>query len=336
LKLFVTGATGFLGKAVVAAAVAHGHHVRVLVRPAAKAIPAWWQENPLVEIANGDLRIQASISPALKGIDTVVHLAATKSGDLYEQFAGTVIATENLVNEMEVQDIRRIVLCSTFSVYECLKRWSWSLLDENSPLVREPRQRDEYSQTKLVQESLVRETAEAHGWSCIVLRPGVIFGRDNLWTSWIGEKLSDRCWVRTGTFAPVPLTYVENCAEAFVKAVEYSGVERELILNVVDNETPSQRAYMNAVHSVTKSRAWIIPMPWCILRFLARSAWLTNKVCFGGTGKLPGLLRPAALHARCKPLRYTNKKLRRILGWSPQFSVNEGLIRSVAPESDGI
>lgn len=330
----MTGSTGFLGKAVVAAAVKREHHVRVMVRPATKAIPAWWQDSNFIEIAHGDLRAPDSIAAAMNGVDIVVHLAAMKSGDLYEQFAGTVIATENLLEAMKVNNVRRIVLCSTFSVYECLNRWSWSLLDESSPLVRDPKQRDEYSQTKLIQEALVRQTAEEHYWSCIVLRPGVIFGRDNLWTAWIGQKLSDRFWLRTGAFAPIPLTYVENCAEAFVRAIEYSGSDRELILNVVDDETPSQRRYMNAIKKATESDAWIIPVPWWILRSMARCAWIINKLCFGGTGKFPGLLRPAALHARCKPLRYSNKKLRTVLGWSPRVSLNEGLLQSVKLECD--
>lgn len=331
MNVLVTGATGFLGKAVVEALAARGHKVRAIARPASRTVPPSWANNPHIEIVRGDLRIAQSISAMLDGIDTVVHLAAVKCGDLFEQFAGTVGATENLLNGMIAKGISRCVLCSTFSVYECLNKWNWSLLDEESPLVKEPQYRDEYSQTKLVQEALVRDTAKKHGWSCIVLRPGVIYGPDNLWSAWLGEQLNERWWIRTGTFAFIPLTYVENCAEAFARAVEYSGNVRELILNVVDDETPTQRSFLNAVHAATKSRARVIPIPWLLLRFTARILWTINTLFWGGKGKLPGMYRPAALHARCKPLRYSNRKLRATLGWAPRFDLREGLARSLHP-----
>lgn len=336
MKLLITGAGGFLGRYVVAAAVARGHRVRAMLRPAAKSLPPGWEGHPQVEVARGDLRSPQNIDELLAGVDGVIHLAAAKAGDLYEQFGGTVLATENLLNAMVRTKVARLVAISSFSVYEYLRRRAWSRLDESSPLAVDPFTRDEYCQTKLAQERLILEQASAHYWHCLVLRPGVIYGRDNLWTARLGMQINERWWLRTGTFAPLPLSYVENCAEAVVLAAEHEGAQRVQVLNVVDTKTPSQREYLSELRAHLSPRPRIIPIPWTAMRLLARLAWLVNKVFFHGTAKVPGLLVPSRLHARCKPLRYGNAAIVTALGWRPRFSWQEGIRRSLAEHDPAI
>jgi len=330
MKLLVTGAGGFLGRHVVAAAVARGHQVRAMLRPATRSVPAGWPEHSAVEVVYGDLRAPRGLEPMLVGVDAIVHLAAAKAGDLYEQFGGTVLATENLLSLLPGSDVKRLVVTGSFSVYEYLRHRAWSALDESSPLAVNPFDRDEYCQTKLAQEQLVLERASSDGFTCVVLRPGVIYGRDNLWTARLGMQAGTRWWLRTGTFAPLPLTYVENCAEAVVLAAEYDGPERSLILNVVDDQTPSQRAYLKELQRRINPRPRVVPIPWTLMRLLARLAWLTNRLFFKGTAKVPGLLVPSRLHARCKPLRYSNRAIKAALGWQPRYTWQEGIERSLA------
>lgn len=332
MKVLVTGAGGFLGRSVVASAVAQGHTVRAMVRPASRHVPASWQDHAQVEIVRGDLRARGSFDALLDGVDVVAHLAASKAGDLYEQFGGTVLATENLLAAMKRCDVEKVVLISTFSVYEYLHRWTWSMLDEQSPLAADPTDRDEYCQTKLEQERLVRDHIKANGGQCVILRPGVVFGRDNLWTARLGIQAGERWWIRTGTFAPLPLTYVENCADAIVKAAEYDGGQPVTTLNVLDDDTPSQRAYVNALRRRMSPRPRVVPVPWTAMRILARLAWLTNRVCFRGTAKVPGLFVPSRLHARCKPLRYSNARIKEALGWSPRYTWREGIDRAMGSD----
>jgi nucleoside-diphosphate-sugar epimerase len=335
MKLLITGAGGFLGQFVVASAVSRGHCVRVLIRPASRSVSTAWQDHPQVEIVRGDLRARGSLSEILDGVDTVIHLAATKSGDLYEQFAGTVLATENLLHSMRETGVNRLVVTSSFSVYEYLGRWAWSMLNEESPLARIPADRDEYCQTKLEQERIVREHFKVHGGQYVILRPGVIYGPENLWTARLGMQMSSRWWIRTGAFARLPTTYVENCAEAVTMAAEYDGKERELVLNVVDGDTPSQRRYLNAIRRRMSGKPRVIPIPWTVMRLMARLAWLTNQICFRGTAKIPGIFVPSRLHARCKPLRYSNKRIVQALGWSPQYSFDQAIERSLREQPLG-
>jgi nucleoside-diphosphate-sugar epimerase len=326
MKLLITGANGFLGRHVMTEAVRRGHWVRALVRPSTDVTKLEWYARDRVEVARGDLRSRQGLSDVVRGVDCVLHLAAAKSGDLYAQYAGTIVATENLLAAMTDAGLHRIVLASSFAVYDYLKLHDFSLLDENSLLEESGFDRDEYAHTKLVQERLVREHAESHQWDCVILRPGVIWGKDNLFTARLGIQ-AGRVWVRTGAWARLPLTYVENCAEAVVMAAESKAAQGQTF-NVVDDERPTQRRFASMIRRHFDPRPVIVPVPLWVMRIVSGLAWQTNKRIFGGRAKIPGLFVPARLAARCRPLRFTNQKIKNGLGWKPRYSLREALDRS--------
>jgi nucleoside-diphosphate-sugar epimerase len=340
MKLLITGASGFLGEYVVAEALGRGHRVRAVVRPGAALdeLPALLDER--IELARVDLRSKRGLVDAVTGVDAVLHLAASKAGDMYAQYAGTVVATENLLEAMTAAARQpgaprpRIVGISSFSVYDYIRMWSYSRLTESSPLAAEFPPRDEYSHTKLVQERLIRETAQREGWDWAVLRPGVIYGRGNLWTARLGMSGGEKRWIRIGSFSRLPLSYVENCAEAIVMAAEKPG-PLALTCNVIDDECPTQGRYAREVVRRLSPRPRMITIPWPAMRLVARAASMVNTLAFRGRAKLPAILVPAKLHARFKPLRYTHALLRGSLGWTPRYGLSEALDRSVRPsESD--
>ncbi len=327
MKLLVTGANGFLGREVVRKAVEAGHTVKVLIRPASRTFSSWWETEPRIEVIRADLRDSLSVQKLPPQIDGVIHLAAVKSGDLYAQIGGTVIGTENLLKYISTSQVKIVVAASSFSVYEYVRRRTRSNIDENSPIAENQYDRDEYCQTKLMQEELLFDYVANGGVQVIVLRPGVIIGKDNLWTARLGMQLSEHTWIRIGGRAQLPVTYVENCAEAFIKAAEYQGKEKSLILNVVDSQNPSQRQYLRFIISRLSNKPRIITIPWPAMRLLARAAWIANAVFFGGEAKVPGLFIPSRLHARCKPFLYSNSRIQKVLGWTPKFSWQEAVER---------
>lgn len=331
MKLLITGATGFLGRYTVASALRYGHHVSALVRPASDWAANPWSVSPNVERVCGDLRQPRDLAGALDGVDAVLHLAATKEGDIYEQLAGTVIGTENLLRAMDQAGVGRLILTSTFAVYDYLHQHMWSRIDETTPLETSPAIRDEYAQSKLIQEQLVRAWAASSDHHATILRPGVVYGPGNWWTARLGAQMSDRWWVRTGAWAKLPLTYVENCADAIVMAAEKSSGDVP-VFNVVDDEMPTQRRYLNEVRKRIERPPHVLPVAWTVMRLLARSAWLTNRIIFKDRARVPGLLSPARLHARCKPLRYSNVRLKSELGWNPRYGLCEGLDRCFASD----
>ena len=331
MKLLVTGASGFLGRYVVDEALRRGHVVRAMVRSPASAAKAGWGTDPRLEITVADLRSRRGLTDAVAGVDAVLHLAAAKAGDVYAQYGGTVVATENLLWAMDQTSARRIVHVSSFSVYDWMRLRGGSLVDESALLEKNAFDRDAYAHTKLVQERLVR--GREQGWKWTVLRPGMIIGPDNLWSARVGAQ-GNRVWVRMGARARLPITYVENAAEAIVLAAENEAAAGQ-VLNVVDDETPTQRQYVEMLAQRTTPRPKVVPLPWTAIRVTARLASLTNKLLLRNRARLPGILVPCRVHARFKPLKYTNRKIKEVLGWSPRYSLVQAIDRSMGRQATG-
>ncbi len=131
MKALVTGANGFLGRYVVRALLARGIAVRAMVRPAARLEGLGWPSS--VEVFRADLRTSRDLPRAFDGVDVLLHLAAVVSGGEDAQFAGTVAGTERLLEGMAATACQRLVLCSSFSVYNYSA--VSGTLDEDSPLL---------------------------------------------------------------------------------------------------------------------------------------------------------------------------------------------------------
>jgi len=302
MKLLVTGATGFLGRRVVAEAIRRGHTVRAMVRPgfAGALLPGG------VDLLHADLRDSRGID--LAGADAVLHLAAAKTGDLYTQMLTTVVGTEHLLAAMRAAQLTRLVLVSSLSVYDYAALPAWATLDESSPLESQPQYRDAYCQAKLWQERVVREAADMR---CTMLRPGPIVGPGHEWTSRLGMQLTKRWWLLVGCMAPLPLVHVDSCARAVVLAAERSAAVGET-LNVIDDPPPSQWRY---ARRIAPAGTRLVPVPRFMASAIAHTASAVNRHWFDGQARVPGLFIPRTLAARCKPLRYPNDHLKRSLDW---------------------
>jgi 2-alkyl-3-oxoalkanoate reductase len=340
-KVFITGAAGFVGQYVVAAVLRAGHEVLANVRLKTDVSRISWHNHPRVSFVRQDLRQRRGLVEALSGANAVIHLAAVKSGDFYDQFAGTVIATENLLWAMESAGVRQLVAISTFSVYDFFNLKPWRLLDENSPIESSPQNRDEYAQTKLIQEELYRDFMRDKG-EVTILRPGMIYGRDNLWHALIGAELGSDRLLKIGGRAILPMTYVENCAEAIASALSAPEAIGETI-NLVDDNLPTQRTYLKQLLAYTPHPPKLIPVSWFVMRSIANLACWYNRTFLGAQAKLPGILVPAKLQGRFKPLKYNNLRAKALLNWTPQYSTEEAFSRSCSdldlvevPQSDAL
>ncbi len=333
MRILITGSTGFVGRYVIASALRRGHKVRAVIRPSSSVSGLGSLiEDSAFESVGADLRSSDGLSEALDGVDTVIHLAAAKAGDFYTQFAGTVIGTENLLAAMSTVGVRQMVGVSTLSVYDYLAMGKGELLDEESPIDLSPARRDEYARTKLLQEELYREFAESEGNKLVILRPGMIYGRHQLWHALLGAELGP-LFLRIGSRATLPLTYVENCADAMVSASEQLADEPSRLagqtINIVDDHLLTQGEYINAVSRVMAPPT-SIRVPWLVMQAAADLLDKGNDIIVGGRAKFPGFIVPDRLHARFKPLRFTNAKAKRIMGWWPHYSTAEAFERSAS------
>ena len=324
MRALVTGANGFLGRHVVGALLARGIEVRAMVRPAACLGALGWPSS--VDVVRADLRTSRELACAFEGIGVLIHLAAVVSGAEDAQFSGTVAGTERLLQAMAGSACRRVVLCSSFSVYDYST--THRTLDEDSPLHRVPDvySRDGYTISKWWQERVTRRFVEKYGWDLTVLRPGFVWGRDNGYLAALGQRLG-RHHVVNGPLTRIPMTHVENCADVFAQ-VAADPRARGQTFNVVDG--PGERIWRYlADHMRGIGRpGWRLPVPYWLAISVVRLAFST---VLRRATKVPSILVPRRLEARLKPLRFENRKLREMLRWTPPLDYQRCLLRTYGP-----
>lgn len=317
MKILVTGANGFLGRHVVTELIGRGHTVRAMVRPAANISRLGWTEQ--VEVYRADLRVHADLVPAFDGVDALVHLAATVVGDADAQLAETVVGTTRLLQAMARTQTRRLLLASSFSVYDFNN--ARGALTENTPLDPRIYERDGYAIAKTWQERVARSMSAEHGWDLIVLRPGFIWGPGNEYLACLGQSFGAAHLV-FGPLTRLPLTHVTNCAHCFAEALENPNAVGRTF-NVVDDDSIRAWGYMGRYLRGTGTRGVRIPVPYVLCLLLVHTIHAISKMIFHGKGKLPSLVVPCRFKARFKPLRYPNTVLRDLLSWKPPRNFRE-------------
>lgn len=328
MRALVTGANGFLGRRVVTALLSRGHAVRALVRPSTAVEKIGWPDS--VEIARGDLRSARELAPLFDGVDVLVHLAAAVTGAEDAMFASTVSGTERLLGAMAGSVCRRIVLASSFAVYD----WSAirGTLDESSPLETgaDLYRRDGYTIAKVWQERITRRAAAEHGWDLTVLRPGFIWGRDHGYLAACGQRIG-RLHLVIGPFSHLPLTHVDNCADLFVRAAIDPRAAGET-LNVVDGPGERIWSYLGDHLRHAGEAGFRLPLPYTVAFGIVSLLYAT---ILERNDKLPQVLIPCRFESRLKPLRYTNRRAQDLLGWRPPFDYAECLRRTYGPAAVG-
>jgi 2-alkyl-3-oxoalkanoate reductase len=331
MKALVTGANGFLGGHVVGALLARGIEVRAMVRPTARLETLGWPSS--VEVFRADLRTSYELRRAFEGVDVLLHLAAVVSGGEDAQFAGTVVGTERLLDAMASSACRRLVLCSTFSVYDYSS--THRVLDERSPLHQVPDvyTRDGYTISKWWQERVTRRFVERYGWDLTVLRPGFIWGRDHGYLAALGQQFG-RHHLVIGPLTRMPMTHVENCADVFALAAEDARA-RGQTFNVIDGTGERIWTYLSDYIRGSGQPGWRVPVPYWLAIIIVRLAFAT---VFRSASKVPSILIPRRLESRLKPLRFENRRLRETLGWTPRLDHQQCLERTyglAAPTAAG-
>lgn len=330
MKILVTGAGGFLGKAIVERLLAHGQtDVRCMLRDTSKArgleeIAARYPKAQLEFIAT-NLRNLAEIGRAVAGCEVVIHAAAALKGSPAEMFLDSVVASRNLL-EAIVNEVRpmRVVLVSSFGAMGVAELQRGAMVDESTPLERHPERRDVYSHSKLRQEQLFWEYRDKYGFELVVLRPGVIYGPGGgHFSNRVGLSLFGR-FLHLGGNNLLPLTYVDNCAEAIVVAALYPEANGQ-VYNVVDDDLVTSKQYLSLYKQRVKP-VRSVPVPYFALMWGSR---MVERYSERSRGQLPAIFTPYKTRAMWAGNQFSNAKLKSI-GWRPLISTREGLERAFA------
>ena len=179
---------------------------------------------------------------------------------------------------------------------------------------------DAYGFGKLKQEELVREYGATRGLPYVILRPGAVFGPGK-------PALTGRVGIDTfgfylhlGGSNPIPLTYVDNCAEAIVLAATVPGVDGE-IFNVVDDDLPTSRQLLRDWKRQT-GKWFSLPVPYPVARAFCG---LWEGYSRWSQGQLPPVFNRRRCSAEWKGNRYTNRKLKERLGWKPTIPMDQAM-----------
>ncbi|WP_040812687.1 SDR family NAD(P)-dependent oxidoreductase [Nocardia concava] len=227
MKALVTGASGFLGGALVRRLVRDGDYEVAILARATSNLRDLAEVIDRVEVITGDLTDQVSLERATKGVDVVFHSAArVDDRGTREQFvAENVTATENLVRAAKRNGTSRFVFISSPSALMDRDGGDQVNVNESVPYPR--RYLNLYSETKAAAERLVLASNTAEFQAC-ALRPRAIWGagdRSGPIVRLLGRAaegtLPDLSY---GKQVKASLCHVENIVEACVLAARSENI----------------------------------------------------------------------------------------------------------------
>ncbi|MBD9575182.1 UDP-glucose 4-epimerase family protein [Pseudomonas sp. BGr12] len=307
MKVLLTGASGFVGRGVLARLCQEDH---VQVRVAQRGAIAQYPEGVEVALIDG-LSVAQSWMQALQGVDVVIHCAARvhvmdeQAADPLAEFrAVNVEATRHLAQQAAAAGAKRFVFVSSIKVNG----------EETAPghpftADAEPKPQDPYGQSKLEAEQALFDVARQTGLEVAVVRPPLVYGP--------GVKANFASLMRAlQRRLPLPFGSIDNrrslvardnLVDLLLLCARHPAAAGQVFL-VSDGEDLSTAQLCRGLSKALGVRPRLLPVPAALLRLLGLLAGRSQQV-----QRLLGSLQVDISTTRSR------------LGWTPPVSVEQAL-----------
>jgi len=252
-RIFLTGATGFIGRALVNELVSRKMGVVCLIRK--KEQEKTFKKSKYLDFILGELPEIRPIERLFKSSDVVVHLANISDGKNYEEFYKiNVEGTRNLVSACEKANISKFIFASSTVVFSEFK----------SP----------YIETKRLAEEIVKNSKLNY----IILRPDMVYGKDSKRhiIDLIEEIRNKKLKLIVYGDIKIRPVYVKDIINSIVKSIEEKKL-RNRIYNLGSEVPVSYKTLFKIIKKETRSKCFLVSIPFFITFILARLYNLINK-----------------------------------------------------------
>ena len=271
MRSLVTGASGFLGSAVMHCLLNAGHEVRVLVRSESNRRNL---ENLPIQIYEGDLRDTLSLKHAVVGCDYLFHVAADYRfwvPDPKTMYDINVIGTQDLVRAAMEAGITRIVYTS--SVATLGLNHDGTPANENTPSSLET-VRGHYKRSKFLAEQAVQQLTYAHNLPVIIVNPSTPIGPRDVRPTPTGRIVLDTllgkmpAYINTG----LNIAHVDDIAHGHLLALRHGKIGERYILG---GEDMTLLQILQAIDNFTGKHVNRFKLP---VKLMLPIAWLMERI----------------------------------------------------------
>lgn len=315
--VLVTGGLGFLGSHIVRQFADAGFEVRILNRQGRR--PPDFRHPQGWPITWADIRDVEAVDRAVARVDVVVHTVSNfrEARTDHEAFPINVEGTDNVLRAAARGRIKRFVLCSTIGVHGDVREVPASENTAFNP-------GDVYQQTKVVAENHARTFERESGIPVCILRPTSLYGPGDLRMLKLFRMIQRHTFVMMGRgrsyFHP---GYIDDVAAAFVLGATHEAAAGETF--IIGGE-----GYLTLAALIERIAAHLgVSPPWLRLP-LAPMEWAARacELACRPFGIEPPLHRRRMSFFR-NNRAFSIEKARRVLGYSPAVSLDEGLERTI-------